>query len=279
MEKSVWGLRLGIFSYCLVRLVKRLFLIYAFKNNVLWINNMYSVLFHVSGIAILEICFFFYYIGPMETKIFEKTVSRIMAGPIKSLNSLHTQFYGVYPQTGQLIKLVFFGDNNSTQTTDELENDLKEERDEAVKERQQKNHMLFIQIVEYWTILAAASLLIWFIEHKYKLYLKRKQNQVVVDISDDNDNLELTPIRTYRRNSTDETDSEVEEQEKKKYFSDKTKKRMGYVTHYIFFGACIIGFQYLFFQHIVLNYDPLSISEVKYLIFQRLKPELEKFEN
>tara|TARA_E500000178_G_scaffold223088_1_gene220067 strand:- start:275 stop:997 length:723 start_codon:yes stop_codon:yes gene_type:complete len=240
---------------------------------------MYSVLFHVSGIAILEICFFFYYIGPMETKIFEKTVSRIMAGPIKSLNSLHTQFYGVYPQTGQLIKLVFFGDNNSTQTTDELENDLKEERDEAVKERQQKNHMLFIQIVEYWTILAAASLLIWFIEHKYKLYLKRKQNQVVVDISDDNDNLELTPIRTYRRNSTDETDSEVEEQEKKKYFSDKTKKRMGYVTHYIFFGACIIGFQYLFFQHIVLNYDPLSISEVKYLIFQRLKPELETFEN
>jgi len=279
MEKSVWGLRLGIFSYCLVRLVKRLFLIYAFKNNVLWINNMYSVLFHVSGIAILEICFFFYYIGPMETKIFEKTVSRIMAGPIKSLNSLHTQFYGVYPQTGQLIKLVFFGDNNSTQTTDELENDLKEERDEAVKERQQKNHMLFIQIVEYWTILAAASLLIWFIEHKYKLYLKRKQNQVVVDISDDNDNLELTPIRTYRRNSTDETDSEVEEQEKKKYFSDKTKKRMGYVTHYLFFGACIIGFQYLFFQHIVLNYDPLSISEVKYLIFQRLKPELETFEN
>ena len=279
MEESMWGLRLGVFSYCLVRLVKRLFLIYAFKNNVLWINNMYSVLFHVSGIAILEICFFFYYIGPMETKIFEKTVSRIMAGPIKSLNSLHTQFYGVYPQTGQLIKLVFFGDNNSTQTTDELENDLKEERDEAVKERQQKNHMLFIQIVEYWTILAAASLLIWFIEHKYKLYLKRKQNQVVVDISDDNDNLELTPIRTYRRNSTDETDSELEEQEKKKYFSDKTKKRMGYVTHYLFFGACIIGFQYLFFQHIVLNYDPLSISEVKYLIFQRLKPELETFEN
>ena len=92
-------------------------------------------------------------------------------------------------------------------------------------------------------------------------------NEINISISDDNDNLELTPIRTYRRNSTDETDSEIEEQETKKYFSDKTKKRMGYVTHYIFFGACIIGFQYLFFQHIVLNYDPLSISEVKYLIF------------
>ena len=242
-------------------------------------NNMYSVLFHVSGIAILEICFFFYYIGPMETKIFEKTVSRIMTEPIKSLDSLHTQFYGIYPQTGELIKLVFFGDNNSTQTTDELENDLKEERDEAVKERQQKNHALFLHIVEYWTILIGISIFIWLLEHKYKLYLKRKQNQVVVDISDDDDNLELTPIRTYRRNSTDEDDNETEEQRLKKYFSDKTKKRIGYFVHYLFFGACIIGFQYLFFQHIVLNYDPLSISEVKYLIFQRLKPELEKFEN
>ena len=279
MEESVWGLRLGVFSNCLISLIKTLFSIYTFKNNVLLINNMYSVLFHVSGIAILEICFFFYYIGPMETKIFEKTVSRIMAGPIKSLDSLHTQFYGVYPQTGQLIKLVFFGDNNSTQTTDELENDLKEQRDEALKERQQKNHALFLHIVEYWTILIGISIFIWLLEHKYKLYLKRKQNQVVVDISDDDDNLELTPIRTYRRNSTDEDDNETEEQRLKKYFSDKTKKRIGYFAHYLFFGACIIGFQYLFFQHIVLNYDPLSISEVKYLIFQRLKPELEKFEN
>ena len=38
---------------------------------------MYNILFHVSGIAILEICFYFYYIGPMETKIFEKVVNKL----------------------------------------------------------------------------------------------------------------------------------------------------------------------------------------------------------
>ena len=38
---------------------------------------MYNILFHVSGIAILEICFYFYYIGPMETKIFEKVVGKL----------------------------------------------------------------------------------------------------------------------------------------------------------------------------------------------------------
>ena len=35
---------------------------------------MYSILLHVSGIAILEICFYFYYIGPMETVIFTHKV-------------------------------------------------------------------------------------------------------------------------------------------------------------------------------------------------------------
>ena len=125
------------------------------------------------------------------------------------------------------------------------------------KRENKKNHRLFIQIVEYWTILAVASLLIWFIEHKYKLYLKRKQNQVVVDISDDNDNLELTPIRTYRRNSTDETDSELEEQEKKKYFSDKTKKRMGYVTHYLFFGGVYYWISILVFSTYCIELRPV----------------------
>ena len=38
---------------------------------------MYSILFHVSGIAIVEICFYFYYIGPMETVIFENKVKKI----------------------------------------------------------------------------------------------------------------------------------------------------------------------------------------------------------
>ena len=47
---------------------------------------MYNILFHVSGIAILEICFYFYYIGPMETKIFEKVVGRLATEMVKLVN-------------------------------------------------------------------------------------------------------------------------------------------------------------------------------------------------
>ena len=38
---------------------------------------MYNILFHVSGIAILEMCFYFFYIGPMETKLFEKVIDKL----------------------------------------------------------------------------------------------------------------------------------------------------------------------------------------------------------
>ena len=47
---------------------------------------MYSIFAHISGIAILEICFFFYYVGPMETRMFEKTVKQLASEPITEMN-------------------------------------------------------------------------------------------------------------------------------------------------------------------------------------------------
>ena len=34
---------------------------------------MDKILFHIAGIAILEILFYFYYIGPMESQVFKST--------------------------------------------------------------------------------------------------------------------------------------------------------------------------------------------------------------
>ena len=39
---------------------------------------MYEIFFHVSGIALLEISFFFYYIGPKETEMFLHYIKRIL---------------------------------------------------------------------------------------------------------------------------------------------------------------------------------------------------------
>ena len=46
---------------------------------------MYQIFLHISSITILEICFFFYYIGPLETKIFYNYIERLMDVPLKTI--------------------------------------------------------------------------------------------------------------------------------------------------------------------------------------------------
>ena len=46
---------------------------------------MYEIFIHVSSITILEICFFFYYIGPLETEIFYNYIKRLLNVPLNTL--------------------------------------------------------------------------------------------------------------------------------------------------------------------------------------------------
>ena len=47
---------------------------------------MYKVLFHLCGVTILEICFFFYYIGPIETQMFKTKLLTLMNESIDNLS-------------------------------------------------------------------------------------------------------------------------------------------------------------------------------------------------
>ena len=49
---------------------------------------MYQIFFHIASITILEICFFFYYVGPLETDIFLTYIRRILQGPIEHLDTI-----------------------------------------------------------------------------------------------------------------------------------------------------------------------------------------------
>ena len=279
---------------------------------------MYNILFHVSGIAILEICFYFYYIGPMETKIFEKVVGKlatemvqvvennidlledtaaenisslIPTSPPYSLENIlnespsistvvHNRFlqdnseYDLAGLNQNIISGIFPGltndNNNNTATNDEYMKNLK---DNAIEKREEKNHKLFINIVEYWSILAGVSLFIYIIEHKYKIYKKLKKERGIVPVTSDEDDIEMQNIVRYRKGS-DTEETLLNEEEHGVYCTKKCQQRIGYLLHYILFGCCIIGFQYLFFENVVLKYDPLSIQEVKYLLYLKFRPLL-----
>lgn len=279
---------------------------------------MYNILFHVSGIAILEICFYFYYIGPMETKIFEKVVGKlatemvqvvennidlledvasenisslIPTSPPYSMENIlnespsistvvHNRFlqdnseYDLAGLNENIISGIFPGltndNNNNTAANDEYMKNLK---NNAIEKREKKNHQLFINIIEYWSILAGVSLFIYILEHKYKMYKKLKKERGIVPVTSEEDDIEMQNVVRYRKGS-DTEETMLKDEEQGLYCTKKCQQRMGYILHYILFGCCIIGFQYLFFENVVLSYDPLSIQEVKYLLYLKFRPLL-----
>jgi len=278
---------------------------------------MYNILFHVSGIAILEICFYFYYIGPMETKIFEKVVNKLAiemlavvdknidlmemtvrenvntimpSSPlynniinIPSSSSSTTlsprmlqdkSVYDLATTDENIIQNIFPGlmtsNSNNTAANDAYMENL---RDNAQIKRNDKNEQLFITIIKYWSILAGIALFIYLIEHKYKRLKQEKEEKSIVPVTSEEEDIEMQNVVRYRKGSdTEENLSNYNEHNV--YCSQKCKKRLGYIMHYILFGCCIIGFQYLFFENVVLKYDPLSIQEVKYLLYLKFRPLL-----
>lgn len=206
---------------------------------------MYSILLHVSGIAILEICFYFYYIGPMETVIFTHKV----------LDMVDTQKYDLI-----LPEPVYIPYN---QTVYEY---FKEENEIAFQEREAKNGALFRKALSYWYILVSSGILSYGIFMAYKVYKTHTQLATVMDRESDED-LELIQLPLYRKGSMDSQDMEIQESPR---CSNKCKKYINKAIYYVLCGGCILGFQYAFFQYIVFHYDPLSTAEVEFIVYDSM---------
>jgi len=234
---------------------------------------MYKIFLHVSCITILEICFFFYYIGPMETDMFLSYIRQLLKEPLSSFDELLAKYH--INREIFLKELLLVSDDGK---------ELKEQSDEGELSRQKHNNHLFIRTVEYWTLILILSLFLFILEFAY-IYYKKKQNlkqhkSTYQETSShdyeeqftgvlENDFTESTSIVRYRKDSTDESDIDyIELQEKNKNCIDKTKKIVIFSGYYSIFGASIIVFQYMFFQYVVFEYKPLSIEEIKYYVYK-----------
>lgn len=238
---------------------------------------MYYIFFHISGIALLEVCFFFYYIGPMETKHFRDVVKKLVDEPLFMIendlpeptqpytnftpNNYNIPFLNItspitYRSINEEIQLY------ANQTIEQNIEELKEKSDSAIQRRERKNKDLFIETIEYWIAFTFLTFLLYLLHCKYQelIRLSELRNSIVSVRSYD---VEMTEYTRYRKNS--EIQETLEEPNTNKYY-DFLKK----AGHYVLFGTCIIGFQYFFFETIVLSYDPLSIDEVKYIIYSKL---------
>ena len=217
---------------------------------------MYSIFFHLSGITILEISFFFYYIGPKETEMFQHHVKLLIKDPLLSIP---------------------YDPNNMA-----IINNLQQNSDDSKLRRETENYNLFIQTIDYWLILVIFSLCVFFIQYKYEEYqkLQKTRGLTIVDNTNNGQSTELIHLQTkydepYRKGSIDESDDETNIMLEIPFIDNNKKNSYrNKILHYVTFGSFIILFQYLFFQHIVYYYNPLTINEIKYLIYQDLQPVL-----
>jgi len=203
---------------------------------------MYEVFFHISSISLLEICFFFYYIGPLETRIFLTYLKKMINSSISIFNMIFSKWD---INRDDFINTIYLIDNNSN-----AKEQLYLDSEIGKEERKIENEELFKETLEYWTMIMALTTLVFGVEKIYN-YMQDKN------------------VR-YRKSSIDDEDEESIIENSKIEESDRMKNikkccKIG--CQYILFGGGIISFQYLFFEYVVFEYKPLSIEEIKYYAY------------
>ena len=110
----------------------------------------------------------------METRMFEKTVKQLTNEPITELNVAMIEYPDYKVDLQKFIYIAFNSVNtpSSSVTIDdfsensqkELLYEMEELRDSGIARRDEKNNELFIEIVEYWGVLCAVTLVLFIIE-------------------------------------------------------------------------------------------------------------------
>ena len=137
---------------------------------------MFKVFLHVSCITILEICFFFYYIGPLETDIFYSYIKRIISGPLEQLDNTLEKW--------NISRKQFIEELYSQSTDSDFENKLEREKDYGKMQRDEDNRQLFFNTIEYWSCILAFTFFLYLCEWIYN-YHKMKDLKNIVPYEDE----------------------------------------------------------------------------------------------
>jgi len=246
---------------------------------------MYNIFFHIAGIAFIEIIFYFYYIGPIETNVFQDSVKRIISPLVDAENNLTPIVIESPYNTSQIIIIENNEENDITQM-------IKYKMDIATKERDQYNHDLFIWAIKWWIALFIFCITLLIIEERttFIKYCKRDTIEKKISISDMDiemiQRVSLQPINedsmnnkedffinddNHENNNIQEHDQNVQDD------NDFYKKLKQNILHYIIISAGITGFEYLFFHYVIMKYHVITSEELEYLLYKMTLPMVHKY--
>lgn len=242
--------------------------------------HFYKTLLHVSGISIVEILFYFYYIGPLETEIFTKEFKSL----INSMNSdfsnneMFLSFQEIYKEHYQynetVEKILIEKQNNSLE-------EMKSSVNNAIHENEEYNHNLLIQAIIYWICFNILIIFVYLIENNIAFIMRKNTKDSStstgsMDISISN--IELLRLNKRRSSSIDEEDLTYIENNTSNNVICSTnnnnikKTNFQKCIQYLALASSLLGFQYVFITYIVLKYHILTIEELKYMLYKQIYP-------
>lgn len=203
---------------------------------------MYKIFFHLLGIAILEIIFYFFYIGPFEHNVFVNSFSRSIGGLIERIDSNHEN-----PN--------FFLNISSFSKDDSFMNELKIEAEQSNKERIEYNNNLYLATISIWFYCLLFMISIILLYHLIKYFIRKHKKNLL-------QNIELVEL-------THETIDNTEDLESIENKPTENKSLIIKLLKYLFFGCLILLFEYVFFQYSVLNYHIITDKQIQYLVYEQ----------
>lgn len=246
---------------------------------------MYEIIFHILGLAILEIIFYFEYVGPMETIVFNRSIRNALNSAVNNIDNDEKAILKELFHNDQ-IQNIFFGSKNSTQYMSDVDNLYKN----SINDRNKYNNKLFETCLIYWCIFFSSFMLfIILIKLIYILYKKNRDD----DNIDNNESIEMIDTRnviSYNNvNMPTESSSNIENfdivtnQENSIYriqfgikdFIKNYSKQIKITIYYILSFGGILLFEYFFFNKVVLKYKITSNDEIKYMIIEEFKPYID----
>ena len=223
---------------------------------------MYVIFFHLTGIALLEIVFYFTYVGFMETDLFGKTISNLLKNEEEKIEyfKLKNPF-----NESEYVIIKNLIENNSTEIIDYY----KEKSEESEKERDEHNNELFKKAMLVWMIIFFITMLIFALEIYY-MYCRKgelKKNDSVSNMT--LEMVEQTNLGyNYNERSFNSNDSEIVNEEE--YCSKEIKKKiLSNVFHCLLLASLILGFEFWFFNYIIMDYQIISKEELEYLFVSK----------
>ena len=237
---------------------------------------MYSIFFHITGLSLIEIFFYFYYIGPMETIIFKNAISDAFKNSLqKELNDdVNEPIYIIMPFNSS--QLILIENEEESKYSTEFEDMV----NEAEQQRQQNNNELFHVALFSWSIIFTITMVFFTTEMLIKYYFHKRKN-TLHNVSSTN-SIEMINMSLDSGALSCTNDDSIQESPPEKKFIqwDVINKNIKHtIIHYSILVILIILFEYWFFNNIILKYDIVSMEELEYMLYKKLTPIIYSYVN